>query len=118
MATTLNRPKENKKIPFDAQAFLDSGGVARKIVEFPRKATIYAQGDPTKTVMYIQQSGVRLSVVNGTGKEADIPTEWNLSVHYVANCGRRDCNPPHRKDKPDTNEAPGRIKLALRECPV
>ena len=55
---------------FKAQAFLDSVGVARKIVEFPQKATIYAQGDPAKTVMYIQQGGVKLSVVNGAGKEA------------------------------------------------
>jgi CRP/FNR family transcriptional regulator, cyclic AMP receptor protein len=50
--------------------FLESAGVARRIVEFPRKATIYAQGDPAKTVMYIQRGGVKLSVVNGTGKEA------------------------------------------------
>jgi CRP/FNR family transcriptional regulator, cyclic AMP receptor protein len=55
---------------FDAQGFLDSAGVARRIAEFPRKATIYAQGDTAKTVLYIQQGGVRLSVVNGAGKEA------------------------------------------------
>ena len=70
MATTPNRLKAGKKASFDAQAFLDSVGVARKIVEFPKKSTIYAQGDPAKTVMYIRQGGVRLSVVNGAGKEA------------------------------------------------
>jgi CRP/FNR family transcriptional regulator, cyclic AMP receptor protein len=70
VATARTRLKENKKANFDAQVFLDSVGVARKIVEFPKKATIYAQGDPAKTVMYIQQGGVRLSVVNGMGKEA------------------------------------------------
>jgi CRP-like cAMP-binding protein len=70
VATTPNRLKAGKKAPFDAQAFLDSVGVARKIVEFPKKATIYAQGDPARTVMYIRQGGVRLSVVNGAGKEA------------------------------------------------
>jgi CRP/FNR family transcriptional regulator, cyclic AMP receptor protein len=59
-----------KKTSFDAQVFLDSVGIARRSVEFPKKATIYAQGAPAKTVMYIQQGGVRLSVVNGTGKEA------------------------------------------------
>jgi CRP-like cAMP-binding protein len=62
--------KSLKKAPFDARVFLASVGVARKIVEFPKNATIYAQGDPAKTVMYIQQGGVRLSVVNGAGKEA------------------------------------------------
>ncbi len=70
MAIAPRRLKPNKDTAFDAQVFLDSGGVARKIVEFARKATIYAQGDPAKTVMYIQQGGVKLSVVNGTGKEA------------------------------------------------
>ncbi len=65
-----SRLKKGKKACFDAQVFLDSVGVARKIVEFPKKATIYAQGDPARTVMYIRQGGVRLSVVNGAGKEA------------------------------------------------
>ena len=65
-----SRLKTNHKILFDAQVFLDSAGVARKIAEFPRKATVFAQGDPAKTVMYIQQGGVKLSVVNGVGKEA------------------------------------------------
>ena len=59
------------KMPvFDAQAFLDSAGVARKIVEFPRNATIFTQGDSSKHVMYIQIGSVKLSVVNEVGKEA------------------------------------------------
>jgi CRP-like cAMP-binding protein len=70
MAAARSRPRTNGKTVFDAQVFLDSVGVARKIVEFPKKATIYAQGDPAKTVMYIQQGGVRLSVFNAMGKEA------------------------------------------------
>ena len=44
--------------------------MARKLVEFPVKATIFAQGDPAKTVMYIQKGRVKLSVVNESGKEA------------------------------------------------
>jgi len=70
MATSPNRVKRTQKVVFDAQAFLDSLGISRRIIEFPKKATIYAQGDPAKTVMYIQQGGVKLSVVNATGKEA------------------------------------------------
>src|SRR5579863_3425653 len=65
-----NSRKRNGKAPFDAQAFLESAGVARKIVEFPRKAIIFAQGVPAKTVMYIQEGGVKLSVINEVGKEA------------------------------------------------
>lgn len=70
MAATTTRLKASKTPVFNAQAFLDSVGIARKVVEFPKKTTIYAQGEPAKTVMYIQQGGVKLSVVNSTGKEA------------------------------------------------
>jgi len=62
--------KLTEELAFNAQDFLDSAGVARKITEFKRKETIFSQGDPCKNVMYIQKGGVRLSVVNETGKEA------------------------------------------------
>ncbi len=62
--------KLKEKRAFDAQAFLDSAGVARKIVEYRRSQKVYAQGDPTTSVMYIQSGGVKLSVVNEVGKEA------------------------------------------------
>jgi CRP/FNR family cyclic AMP-dependent transcriptional regulator len=62
--------KKRKPALFDAQAFLDSTGVARKIVEYQRKATIYIQCDSSKHVMYIQKGGVKLSIVNEVGKEA------------------------------------------------
>jgi CRP/FNR family cyclic AMP-dependent transcriptional regulator len=65
-----NRVKTNAKGAFVARNFLDSTGVARKVVEFRRKETIFSQGDPSKNVIYIQKGGVRLSVVNETGKEA------------------------------------------------
>jgi CRP/FNR family cyclic AMP-dependent transcriptional regulator len=68
------RPKtDSKTIPtaaFDVQNFLDSAGIARKVTEFARKTAIFSQGDPAKTVLYIQKGAVRLSVVNETGKEA------------------------------------------------
>jgi CRP/FNR family cyclic AMP-dependent transcriptional regulator len=55
---------------FDAQAFLASTGVARKVVEYQGKAIIFTQGNSSKHVMYIQKGGVKLSVVNEAGKEA------------------------------------------------
>jgi CRP-like cAMP-binding protein len=55
---------------FDAQTFLDSAGVSRKVVDFRKRQTIYSQGDASKNVLYIQQGGVKLCVVNETGKEA------------------------------------------------
>lgn len=65
-----NRPKPNGKNAFNAQDFLDSAGVARKVVEFRKKETIFSQGDSSKNVLYIQKGRVRLSVVNETGKQA------------------------------------------------
>src|ERR1700732_3309730 len=62
--------KRTKTSVFDAQAFLDSTGEARRVVEFQRKAVIFAQGNSSKHVMYIQKGGVKLSVVNELGKEA------------------------------------------------
>jgi CRP/FNR family cyclic AMP-dependent transcriptional regulator len=55
---------------FNAQAFLDSAGLARAVVEFEKKDTIFSQGDACKEVMYIQKGSVKLSVVSKTGKEA------------------------------------------------
>jgi CRP/FNR family transcriptional regulator, cyclic AMP receptor protein len=71
MATAArNRRKTDAKLAFNAQTFLDSTGVARKVAEFNKKETIFSQGDQAKNVLYIQKGGVRLSVVNETGKEA------------------------------------------------
>jgi CRP/FNR family cyclic AMP-dependent transcriptional regulator len=62
--------KSNKRRIFDAQAYLASGGIARKIVEFRRTEKAYSQGDPATNVMYIQKGEMKLSVVNEVGKEA------------------------------------------------
>jgi CRP/FNR family transcriptional regulator, cyclic AMP receptor protein len=56
--------------PFDVQLFLDSSGVGRKVGNFQGKQVILAQGDPATNVMYIQEGGVKLAVVNESGKEA------------------------------------------------
>jgi CRP/FNR family transcriptional regulator, cyclic AMP receptor protein len=62
--------KSKQKRAFDAQAFLDSAGVSRRIVKYRRLQKIYAQGDPATSVTYIQNGRVKLSVVNEVGKEA------------------------------------------------
>jgi CRP/FNR family cyclic AMP-dependent transcriptional regulator len=55
---------------FDALAFLDSTGVARKAIDFRPNAVIYRQGDPADAVMYLQKGRVKLSVLSNAGKEA------------------------------------------------
>jgi CRP/FNR family transcriptional regulator, cyclic AMP receptor protein len=61
-----------KKRPFDPNAFLATMGEGRKPVLFPQKQTIFAQGDPSDAVFYIQEGKVRLTVLSGSGKEATI----------------------------------------------
>jgi CRP/FNR family cyclic AMP-dependent transcriptional regulator len=65
-----SKTKSNKKHIFNAQAYLASVGVARKVVEYRRSEKAYSQGDPATSVMYVQQGGVKLSVINEVGKEA------------------------------------------------
>ena len=62
--------ESKNKGTFNAQAFLDSAGVARTIVEYRRADVIFTQGDPCESVLYIQEGGVKLSVLSKTGKEA------------------------------------------------
>ena len=64
-------PRANSRITaFDAQSFLDSAGLGRNVAKFLGRETIFTQGDPAKNVIYIQEGGVKLTVVNETGKEA------------------------------------------------
>jgi CRP/FNR family cyclic AMP-dependent transcriptional regulator len=58
------------KRPFDAQVFLTSAGVSRKVVEYPRGTSIFSQGDPCDHVLYIQKGNVQLSVLSQSGREA------------------------------------------------
>ena len=57
---------------FDAQAFLDSAGVAREIVAYRRSETIFSQGEAGHSVIYIQKGGVKLSAISRAGREAII----------------------------------------------
>jgi CRP/FNR family transcriptional regulator, cyclic AMP receptor protein len=60
------------KSEFSAQAFLDSAGVARKVTEHKKAEIIFSQGEPAESIMYIQEGGVKITVVSETGKEAVI----------------------------------------------
>jgi CRP/FNR family cyclic AMP-dependent transcriptional regulator len=69
-SNTRFKTKLEKKQAFDVQAFLDSASLRRKVHKFRAKETVFAQGDPAKNVLYIQEGGVKLTVVNEAGKEA------------------------------------------------
>ena len=70
---SLKKAKSRSPV-FDAKLFLDSIGLGRKVAKFRAKETIFTQGDPAKQVMYIQEGGVKLTVVNESGKEAVVAT--------------------------------------------
>jgi CRP/FNR family cyclic AMP-dependent transcriptional regulator len=55
---------------FNAQAFLQSAGVAKMIVQYGRGDVVFTQGDACHHVMYIQAGGVKLSVLSKHGREA------------------------------------------------
>jgi CRP-like cAMP-binding protein len=54
---------------FSAQAFLNSAGVAKTIVEYRRADVIFTQGDPCESFLYIQKGRVKISAVSKTGRE-------------------------------------------------
>src|SRR4249919_601572 len=62
------RVKQDTK--FDAQAFLDSAGIDRRIVEYRRGDVVFAQGDAGDQVLYIQKGAVKLSVLSKSGRQA------------------------------------------------
>jgi CRP/FNR family transcriptional regulator, cyclic AMP receptor protein len=61
-----------KLIKFDPKTFLSNIDGGRKIAAFPKKQTIFVQGDSSDAVFYIQEGRVRLTVVSKIGKEATI----------------------------------------------
>lgn len=55
---------------FDVQAFLKSGGITGRVKRFAAGATVFTQGAPANSVLYIQEGAVKLSVLSASGKEA------------------------------------------------
>jgi CRP-like cAMP-binding protein len=71
-STVKPKRKFTQESAFDAQSFLDSAGVARRIVEYRKSQKVYSQGESAKNILYIQNGGIKLSIVNDVGKEAII----------------------------------------------
>jgi CRP/FNR family cyclic AMP-dependent transcriptional regulator len=64
------RHKETAK--FDVEKYLHTAGIAKKIVSYLKGETIFSQGGPCDSVLYLQQGGVKLTIASPTGKEAVI----------------------------------------------
>ena len=61
-------PKRRR--PFDAEAYLQSTGPARKVVKHRQGEVVFAQGDPANDVRYVQKGAIKISVLSRIGKEA------------------------------------------------
>ena len=61
-----------KDSKFDPKTFLSTLNGGRTIEAFPKKQTIFVQGDSSDAVFYIKEGKVRLTVVSEAGKEATI----------------------------------------------
>ena len=61
-----------RRRPFDAEAYLQSTGPARKVVKHRRGEEVFAQGDPATDVRYLQKGVIKISVLSRIGKEAVI----------------------------------------------
>ena len=55
---------------FDVDAFLRSAGTGKTIATYRAADVIFSQGDPSDSVLYIQEGAVKLSVLSHRGKEA------------------------------------------------
>jgi len=65
------RVQQRAKPPvFEAEAFLASAGAARRVVTYPKGRIVFAQGQPSDAVMYIQKGSIKISVLSRSGKEA------------------------------------------------
>lgn len=53
-------------------AFLNSAGVAKKEIEFPKRQRLFSQGEPANQVFYILDGSVKLAVTSAAGKEGVI----------------------------------------------
>ena len=89
------------------------------MLRFQKKNSIFAQGDATDGLFFIQRGKVRLSVVSEAGKEAtlgilnegDFFGEGGLAVqlqrYVVGNCYDRLRSSPHREEGDDAGNEPG-----------
>ena len=65
----MSKKKQAAAVP---PAAVDWTGVRTERVEYGPDATVFSQGDPATSVMYVEEGTVRLSVLSHAGKEAVI----------------------------------------------
>jgi CRP/FNR family cyclic AMP-dependent transcriptional regulator len=84
-----------KRREFDPQAFLSTIDVGRSIASFAKKQTIFAQGDLSDAVFYIQEGRVKLTVVAKGGKEATKGCLAGQPLRMCSATAMADCSVMH-----------------------
>jgi CRP/FNR family cyclic AMP-dependent transcriptional regulator len=70
--TLAKAPQVVARRSFSPHSFLSTIGTGREIISLAKKNTVFAQGDSTNGLFFIQSGKVRLSVVSEGGKEATL----------------------------------------------
>ncbi len=68
----MSKPKPKQVTPAPSPAGIDWAGVGMRRVEHAPGATIFTQGEPANSIMYVAAGTVQLSVLSSKGKEAVI----------------------------------------------
>ncbi len=67
---TRPAPKQKEIGAFEVGLFVDLADVKTNCLEFESKEIVFTQSDPAKSVLFIQEGGVKLSVADENGNEA------------------------------------------------
>ena len=78
----MPRRKPGPKAP----ALPDWTGVRTQRVDYEAATTVFAQGDPASTVLYLESGAMRLSVVSHAGKEAVIVALLDVGHFFGEGC--------------------------------
>ncbi|AFL89114.1 cAMP-binding protein [Terriglobus roseus DSM 18391] len=57
---------------FDADSFLATAGVGRKLLQFKTGQPFFTQGDAADSIFYVQHGRIKITVVSTAGKEATV----------------------------------------------
>ena len=64
--------KAKKSPSFDLEKYLSTSGIAKTIVDYRKRQTIFSQGHQCQSVLYLKRGAVKLTVSSRRGKEAVI----------------------------------------------
>jgi CRP-like cAMP-binding protein len=64
------KTRSRKRAPFNIDKYLHTAGVEREIAHYRKAQIIFSQGEESHSVFYLQQGGVKLTVMSSAGKEA------------------------------------------------